>query len=350
MGWKNRIQQEMKKKDLDILLLVSTLKKDPNIFYATGLDLEYCVLLIPESGQPRFLVPPLEYEKAKRWSRIRKVQQYKGLDDLKKGIRKKKSIGINATHISLATYKEIKKRLKGCTFKAADALWKEVRIRKSPEEIRKLKRAAKIGDHIFKELCKALQKNRRHFKTEKDIAYFIEEYAKKYDVTLSFDPIVASGKNAAMPHYHPQKIPINKGFCVLDFGVSYQGYISDMSRTIFFGTPTEKEKESYEKVYHAQREAINAVKKGACAKAIDAVSRKLVKYPHSLGHGIGIEVHEAPALSPKSNDRIEEDMCFTIEPGIYDPKKGGIRIEDEIWLTKKGPVLLTKSSKKLFCI
>lgn len=349
MTWQKAIQQKMRKKGLEVFLLVNTGQKDPNIFYATGLDIEYCMLVVPKTNQPIFLVPALEYEKAKRWSKIKKIIQYKTKEDIKKIVGKKKTVGINATQISLATYKELRTQLKGCRFKAADTLWKSVRIKKNADEIKKLKKAAEIGDRIFQELCSLLQKNKRHFKTEKDIASFIEEQAKKYDATLSFDPIVASGKNAAIPHYHPQKIPIQKGFCVLDFGVRYQGYISDMTRTIFFGHPTQKERGWYEKVLQAQREAMGAIKNGVSTKKVDAISRKKIDYPHGLGHGIGVEVHEAPALSPKSKEYLQEGMCFTIEPGSYDTKKGGIRIEDEVWLTKKGPIPLTKSSKKLFC-
>jgi len=136
---------------------------------------------------------------------------------------------------------------------------------------------------------------------------------------------------------------------VLDFGVRYNNYISDISRTIFFGKPTKKELNEYKKVQKASTRAIKALKIGKRCKTIDKISRKEFTYPHSLGHGIGVEVHEAPSLSPKSKDIIQENMCFTIEPGLYIPEKFGIRIEDDLLMTKKGPVLLTKSSKELFC-
>lgn len=344
------LQEGMKKQQLDFLLVINTTIKDPNILYSTGLDLEYCALLIQQNKEPVFFVSEMEYLKAKQYSSIKNIGKYKKLgEELAAHIKEKKVIGINAKYITLATFKELKKQIKNCHWKRSDMLWRNLRITKTAEEIKCLQKAAAIADSIFTALLKELKINKKNYKTEKEVADFIEEQAKKHNTVLSFETIVASGKNGAMPHYTPQNIPLQKGFCVLDFGVRYKNYISDMSRTIFFGTPTKEELLAYEKVKEAQEKGLQAVKNNAKCKKIDAVSRKKIQYPHSLGHGIGIEVHEAPSLSPKSKDVLKENGCFTLEPGIYIPNKYGIRIEDDVWLSKKGPVLLTKSSRELFC-
>jgi Xaa-Pro aminopeptidase len=336
------LQNLMKKAKIDALLLIN-----PNIYYLTKMDLEYSFLVIPKDKPPIFLVSGLEYTRAKRYSRIKVKQYKKPLEECAKIIGKNKNIGINTRYLTIATYKAIKKQTKECKYKPGEKLLEKIRITKTKEEIKALQEAAAIGDKIFNTLTKTLKEQRHLFKTEIDIAHFIEEQAKVHNTTPSFDTIVASGKNASLPHYHPQRMKIQKGFCVLDFGVRHKHYISDMSRTIFFGTPTEKERETYKKVLKSNMNAIAKLKIGTTCKSIDKISRREFTYPHSLGHGIGTEVHEAPSLSPRSKNKIEENMCFTIEPGIYVPNKFGIRIEDDIWMKKRGPIILTKSTKEL---
>lgn len=344
------MQEALKKEKIDYALFINTEIKDPNIKYFTGLDLEYSFLLIPKQGDSLFLVSALEHERAKKYSIIKNVKQYKKpLLEIKKIIKEKKVIGLNENYITISTDKALKKNLKIYEQKPIQEICKAIRIIKTREEINALQKAARIADTIFVAVCKELKTNIKKYKTEKNIAEFIEQQAKKYADGISFETIVASGKNAAMPHYYPQAILLQRGFCLLDFGVRYKNYISDISRTIFFGAPTEEEKEAYEKVRKANKNAIEALKIGRKCCDIDALSRKEFTYPHSLGHGIGVEVHESPSFSPKSKDVIKENMCFTIEPGMYVHHKYGIRIEDDVWMTKKGPVLLTKSTKELLC-
>lgn len=344
-----RLQEILKKKKIDAALLINSTIKDPNILYFTDIELEYCFLIIAREGEAVFLVSPLEYEKVKKNTLIENVKQYKDpWKEINKLLKNKKIIAINENYVTIAGEKRIKKELKNKKFVALQEACKEVRMIKEKEEIECLKKAAEIGDKIFSELIEELKINRKRFCLEKDIAEYIDKKAAQYAEGHSFETIVASGKNASQPHYHPKKVIIQKGFCVLDFGVRYKNYISDMSRTIFFGIPTKEEKMTYEKVRKANEDAIKELKIGKKFKDIDKISRKTFDYPHSLGHGIGVEVHEAPSISLKSKERIEENMCFTIEPGLYVSEKYGIRIEDEIWMTKKGPKVLTKSSKELF--
>ncbi|MEK6867546.1 MAG: Xaa-Pro peptidase family protein [Nanoarchaeota archaeon] len=344
------IQAALKKQKIDAALLINTTIKDPNMLYLTNLELEYSFLLIPKNSEAIFCVSALEYERAKKYSAIKNVIKFqKPLKEIKNLLKGKTTIGLNEAYITLATKKTLEKEWKGKKYKPTDMIYKTARIIKTQDEAQKLQKAAAIADKIFEELTKELQTNRSMFKTEKDIAEFIDQRAKKWGDGSSFETIVASGKNAALPHYVPQNVPIQKGFCVLDFGVRYKNYISDISRTIFFGAPTKEEITNYTKVKNANERAINELKIGRKLKDIDKRSRKEFNYPHSLGHGIGVEVHEAPNVSPKSKDTIKENMCFTIEPGMYVPEKFGIRIEDDIWMTKNNTVQLTKSTKELRC-
>ena len=166
--------------------------------------------------------------------------------------------------------------------------------------------------------------------------------------------IVASGSNASSPHHKPSNAKIKKGFCVIDFGVKYRGYCSDITRTVYAGRPSLKEKEIYNSLLKIQEEAINLAKNNKkCSELYDFVNESLGKYKkyftHGLGHGVGVEIHEMPNLTLNSKDRIKDGMAFTIEPGIYISGKFGIRIEDTI-LFKNRPIALTKTSKDLLII
>ncbi|PIN78599.1 hypothetical protein COV16_05730 [Candidatus Woesearchaeota archaeon CG10_big_fil_rev_8_21_14_0_10_34_8] len=342
-----KIQQKMS--NLDYIFLINTNIKDPNMLYCTSINLEYSFLVIPKNKSPLFFVSPLEYQRAKRDCKIKQVKIYKNpLKEIHEIIGDNKTIGINSEYVSISTYKKLRKHLK-CNFKPVEKIFSDIRVKKTKEEIRHIKKAASITDKIFKKLCKKLKENRTKFKTEKDLSNYIELLAKQYNTELSFETIVASGKNAALPHYFPKKTKICKGFCVIDFGIKYKNYVSDMTRTIFFGVPAKKDIINYEKVKSSNANAIKKLNVGIKCRNIDKISRKYIDYPHGVGHGIGIEVHENPKLNIKSKDIIQENMCFTIEPGLYVPNKFGIRIEDDICMTKKGPEVLTKSSKNLIC-
>ena len=153
-----------------------------------------------------------------------------------------------------------------------------------------------------------------------------------------------------MPHYKKNNKKLKKGFCVIDFGVKYNGYCSDMTRTIFIGRPSKKDINFYNMVLKSQTRAIKRLKPGVCCKTIAKEARKHLgkhqkKMIHSIGHGLGKKIHEKPYIRIKSNEKLDKGMMFTIEPGIY-LKNYGIRIEDTIILKNK-PIILTKSEKRL---
>ena len=172
---------------------------------------------------------------------------------------------------------------------------------------------------------------------------------------MSFDTIIVSGTKTASPHGIPGEKKIEKGdFVLFDLGVVYKGYCSDITRTIAFGEPTEEKRKIYETVKKAQQAAIDVSRPGTLAKDVDFAARSIIEeagygelFPHRIGHGLGISVHEFPSLTGTNEMPLEEGMVFTIEPGIYDPEVTGVRIEDDLYVTKDGVEVLTKFPKEL---
>jgi len=219
-------------------------------------------------------------------------------------------------------------------------------------KIKSITKACSINDEIFSLIVRNLRD--KTLKTESDIDKFIRKEARKRKLKISFPPVVAIGRNAAEIHHKPKKTKLKKGFLVMDFGVKVNGYCSDMTRTIYIGKPSKKEKEIYYRVLQAQKTGIKKLKKGAECFEIDYAVRKKLKglrekFIHSLGHGVGNKIHELPNLSPKTDCLLKKGDIITIEPGVYIKGKLGIRIEDSVLIDKKIKIL-TKSTKRLIII
>jgi Xaa-Pro aminopeptidase len=248
------------------------------------------------------------------------------------------TVGIEANNLTVLEYQRFSKIFK--RIKPADL--SRLRMRKDAKELQSLEKACQIGDEAFADIQNQIKEGM----TEKELALALEWFIRKQNADLSFPTIVAFGENAAVPHNMPQDRKLQQGDVVLlDFGVKYENYCSDMTRTVVFGKATEKIKQVYETVFTAQLKAVDYIKKSLGEKVIftkdiDASSREYIsnngwpELPHSLGHGIGLEVHEAPSLSPSSQYQLEEGMIFSIEPGIYLPDEFGVRIEDLFVLEK----------------
>jgi len=217
------------------------------------------------------------------------------------------------------------------------------------ERLKCVKKACLETDKIFSKVVL----NFKLFKSEKDVSDFILKEIIKKGLKPSFFPIVAMGKNASNPHHKPCE-EWYSGFCVIDFGVRVNGYCSDMTRTVYVGTPNNKEVKLYEMLLYVQKKCISKIKVGGSCKDLDAYARTLlgehsVNMIHSLGHGVGRLIHQLPKISSKFNYRFKEGDIVTIEPGIYVKDKFGIRIEDTISLYQ-GVTVLTKSSKELIVL
>lgn len=231
-----------------------------------------------------------------------------------------------------------------------------LRITKTPDEIQKIKKACEVADT-------ALTMIKKHMKagiTEKKLASLLELAIKKLGADLSFPTIVAFGKNSAIPHHHTDDTELKtQDIILLDFGVRYENYCSDMSRTFFIGKPTKKHKECYTTVLNSQTESVTYIENRLSknlpidTEKVDRVARDYIlskdfpAIPHSVGHGIGLEVHEPPSLSPNSTDMLSEGMVFSIEPGVYIQNEFGIRIEDLYTIHDNILIQLTQSPVSL---
>ncbi len=225
---------------------------------------------------------------------------------------------------------------------------------KTQQEIEHIKTACKITDEIFKATIVFIRKNRAC--TEIDVRDFIVSQIKAHKLRPSFPPIVTSGKRAGNDIHPKPTSEILKGFTIIDLGVRYKGYCSDMTRTLYIGIPNQKETEVYTMMCNATLLGIKNAKPNTRCSELDSIVRSSLgvykKYfIHTLGHGVGRKIHEAPIIYEKRTKPIlKEGMIITIEPGIYVKNQFGIRIEDTVLITTTHPRILTRSSKKLVCI
>lgn len=234
-------------------------------------------------------------------------------------------------------------------------LIEKIRLIKTEQEINIIKVACEIADNAFSHILEFIKPG----VTELEVSNELEFFMRKQGATASsFDTIVASGVRSALPHGVATEKVIEKGdFVTLDFGAIYNGYVSDITRTISVGQPSEKLKEMYQTVLESQLLALEKVGPGMTGIQADAVARDYLTskgygeaFGHSTGHGIGLEVHEGPGLSSRSETVLEPNMIVTIEPGIYLPGIGGVRIEDDILITETGNEKLTHSTKDLIIL
>ncbi|WP_297494315.1 Xaa-Pro peptidase family protein [Thermococcus sp.] len=230
---------------------------------------------------------------------------------------------------------------------------RELRIRKDRDEIRLMEKAAKVVDDVFEEILSWDLVGMK----ERELALRIEIEIRERSDGISFEPIVASGENGANPHHEPSERKLGKGdMVILDYGAKWKGYCSDITRTIALGEPDERLVRIYEVVWEAQERAFQAVREGIQAGEIDAIARKTIEeagygkyFTHRTGHGLGLDVHEEPYIGPGEETVLENDMTFTIEPGIYVPGLGGVRIEDDVVVERRGRKL-TKAERELIIL
>ncbi|HIW31510.1 MAG TPA: Xaa-Pro peptidase family protein [Candidatus Paenibacillus intestinavium] len=264
-------------------------------------------------------------------------------------------VGFEQEHITFAEYKLWENELSGIELVPTSALVEQIRMIKEPAELQIIQEAADLADRTFAHILNYIKPGVR----ELDIALEIEMFMRSNGATSSsFDTIVASGERSALPHgIASERIIGNNEFVKLDFGAYYKGYCSDITRTVVVGKATEKHLEIYNIVLEAQLEALANIKPGVTGVQADAFTRDVITkygygelFGHGTGHGIGMEIHEAPRLSRFSDTILAPGMTVTVEPGIYIPDFGGVRIEDDIVITHSGIEILTKSPKELILV
>lgn len=263
-----------------------------------------------------------------------------------------KAYGFEDDFVTFSKFASLKRISPKSVFSPVSSHIDKIRMIKDQSETEKIKTAARIADSAFSYILDKISVGKTERQISLDLEYFMKNQGAE---ALSFDTIVASGARSALPHGTASDKVIESGdFVTLDFGCKYKGYCSDMTRTVVMGKATDKQKEIYNTVLTAQKAALDTIRAGELAKAVDNAARSIIcdagygkNFGHGLGHSLGLKVHESPSCSPKSADILTENMLMTVEPGIYIENFGGVRIEDLVLVTKDGHENLTSSPKEL---
>ena len=266
-----------------------------------------------------------------------------------------RTIGIEAEHFTLAEKKRLAEVLpSGVRVKATTSVVERDRMVKDGDELDRIRAAVALGAKLFDRALEVLRPGVK----ETDVAGEMEFAARRGGAEeMSFPTIIASGARSALPHGRASDQAIAGGFVVCDFGVILSGYCSDQTRTVWVGTVSEDARRAYQAVKEAQEAAIDAVRPGVAVGEVDAAARKVLRkaglgryFTHSTGHGVGLEIHEAPRVANGQKEILQPGMVITIEPGVYFPGKWGVRIEDMVAVTAGGCEVLTPTSKDFLAV
>jgi len=264
-------------------------------------------------------------------------------------------VGFESHCVSVEDMESLSKLLPGRRFVPASDILESVTAVKEEREIETIRTAARISDRVFQKILSLVKPGMRECDIAAEISYYHRKYGAEGD---AFDPVVASGERSALPHARGSEKKIQNGdMLMLDFGCRYQGYHSDITRTIAVGKPSAKMKKIYHIVLDAQKKALDAVRSGVPARSVDTAARKYIRHQgygryfiHSLGHGLGIHVHDPLRISALSTAILSAGNVITVEPGIYIPGWGGIRIEDDVAVNTYGCDVLSTSLKELIIV
>lgn len=285
------------------------------------------------------------------------TNQHKQLNELLK-IGNIKKIYVETERLDIASAKEYAEKLEGVSISSEpflDKLITDMRTIKTQEELDSIIQAQKLTDKTFSHILNFIKPGLTEIEVALEMEFFMRHLGCE---GIAFDFVVVSGANSSLPHGVPTDKKLEYGdFLTMDFGALVGGYRSDMTRTIAIGKASDEQKMVYETVLKAQLEGIAAIKEGVCGKDADAAARKIISdagygefFGHSLGHSVGLEIHEKPNCSPSSQDILKAGTIMTVEPGIYLPQKFGVRIEDMVYVTHDGCQNLTQSPKELIIV
>jgi len=362
MDFKTRqkhLKEQLTSTRLDALLISHL----PNIRYLCGFTGSAGFLLVQESGSVFFTDVRYDTQAREEVTGAKVVIARKAvLNAVGEWIaaRRKRArgwtIGIEADHLTVAERKRAADLLpSGLRLKSAPSFVDQARMVKDPNELERIRAAVKLGATLFD---RALQVLRPGVK-EAEVAAEMEYAARRAGAEeMSFPTIIASGPRSALPHGRASSQAIAPGgFVVCDFGVILAGYCSDQTRTVWVGNASKEGRQAYEAVRDAQQSAIDAVRPGVSVGDVDSAARKVLReaglgryFTHSTGHGVGLEIHEAPRVAAGQEQVLKPGMVITIEPGVYFPGKWGVRIEDMVAVTEDGGEVLTPTSKEFLAV
>lgn len=351
-----KIKKLLSQQNLDALFVTN----ESNIFYLTGIssfsagERDASLLL---TKQNLYLFTDARYTEALKNNLNFTVCQIRSKSEIFNEINEKleqekiKILGFEEENILLSEFMKLQKEVKVNLFPTVDLI-EDIRSQKDEQELHAIQKACDLTD-------KALVYVIKHIKegvTEQQLAFEIEFFIKKNGGDLAFPSIVAFGKNAAVPHHETDNTKLRKtdGFVLFDIGAKVNNYCADLSRTVFFGKANTKMKKIYDTTLTSQLLAIEKmneknIKISEIDNAAQAViqKNKFERIPHALGHGVGVDVHELPIITRRNDNIVQKGSVITIEPGIYIPNFGGVRIEDTIYYDGMKPHILTHSPKEL---
>lgn len=341
------LQKELPKQGLSALLI----SKPHNVRYLSSfVGTNRHLFITPKKA---FLITDFRYFRSAKKQLMKGVEVYdrnKGLNAL---MGKYKTIGFEDQFITVAGLRDLKKTLSGVKFKPIGDLLEKVRMIKEPSEIRIIKKGVQITEEILKRFVKTIKVGQ----SEDCMEWRLLSIARKLGAEgFSFPPIISFGKETADVHHLKEHRKLKKGEKILiDFGIKYKGYKTDMTRVFYLSKATRIEHKIYSIVLEANKAGIKSIKVGKKFSEIDRAARKVIEdagygeyFGHSTGHGVGFQIHEMPHVGEKSDDVVAPGMVFTIEPGVYIEGIGGVRIEDMIHISANGKVeVLTRFPKDL---
>ena len=349
----DRLRQELIQKNIDAMLITSR----HNIEYYSGFTGTESYIFISKDKQ--FVFTDSRYtQQAKQQTSFFTLNEYKGdayttICDVINN-NSIKNIGFDDKNMTFSIYNKFSEKLTSKLVPTGDLL-NRMRMKKDEDELFLIEQAVNIADRAFEHIINYIKPG----VIEREVAAQLEFFMKKEGAQgIAFDTIVASGARSSLPHGVASMKAIESGDAIiLDYGAIYKGYCSDISRTVFVGKPDPELLDIYKIVLRAQTLAQEEAQSKMEVKQIDMLARQHINdcgygdfFGHGLGHGIGLEIHEEPGLSPYRSGIMEDDMVVTMEPGIYLPNKGGVRIEDVVVFINGRPKILTKASKEIITL
>ncbi len=348
------LRTELRKKKIDAFLIVHL----PNVRYLTGFSGSNALVFV--TPLQTYFLTDFRY-KDQIAGEVTADEKIVGQGPLIEIAAKKHIFGLSASigyekkHLSIGQFEEFTKAIGGKRLTATENIVEDLRGVKDESELEQIAKAVEITDAVFQKILGIVKPGIRELDVSAEISYLHKKFGAEKD---AFDTIVASGVRGALPHGAASGKKIVKGeFVTLDFGCIVNGYHSDMTRTVCIGQPTAEMKKVYTIVSEAQRKGVDAVAAGIPAKDVDAIARGHITkkgygayFGHSLGHGVGLEIHEILRLASTYKKKLRRGNVVTVEPGIYLPGKFGVRIEDMAVVRENGCEILTVSPKELIIL